>query len=203
MKKQQYIQLFSLMLGLTFIISSIVFTLGNAYKEERKERINEETIVAEKISEVYGDFYEKESKLNEFSDELTTKISESAAFFAKMPENYDYIIDGFKKYEESVQEIEEASVYLKEKCSKKYSILDANNKCNAYYINLEKTINLFVGEVRYFNSKIKEYNEWTVVENENPLVIDKYEIKDEYDSKVYTEFVDLNKDDIYLEENKY
>ena len=203
MKKQQYIQLFSFMLGLTFIISSIVFTLGNAYKEERKERINEETIIAEKISEVYGDFYEKESKLNEFRDELTTKISESAAFFAKMPENYDDIIDGFKKYEESVQEIEEASVYLKEKCPKRYSILDANNKCNAYYINLEKTINLFVGEVRYFNSKIKEYNEWTVVENENPLVIKKYEIKDEYDSKVYTEFVDLNEDDTYLEKNKY
>ncbi len=102
-----------------------------------------------------------------------------------------------------VQEIEEASVYLKEKCPKRYSILDANNKCNAYYINLEKTINLFVGEVRYFNSKIKEYNEWTVVENENPLVIKKYEIKDEYDSKVYTEFVDLNEDDTYLEKNKY
>ncbi len=203
MKKQQYIQLFSLMLGLTFIISSIVFTLGNAYKEERKERINEETIIAEKISEVYGDFYEKESKLNEFRDELTTKISESAEYFANMPENYDDIIDGFKKYEEMVQEIEEASVYLKEKCPKRYSILDSNNKCNAYYINLEKTINLFVGEVRYFNSKIKEYNEWTVVENENPLVINKYEIKDEYDSKVYKEFVDLNEDDTYLEKNKY
>ncbi len=203
MKKQQYIQLFSLMLGLTFIISSIVFTLGNAYKEERKERINEETIIAEKISEIYGDFYEKETELNAFRDELTTKISESAEYFANMPENYDDIIDGFKKYEEMVQEIEEASVYLKEKCPKRYSILDANNKCNAYYINLEKTINLFVGEVRYFNSKIKEYNEWTVVENENPLVIKKYEIKDEYDSKVYTEFVDLNEDDTYLEKNKY
>ena len=199
MKKQQYIQLFSFMFGITFIVSSIVFTLGNAYKEERKNRINEETIIADEIGNVYETFYSKETELNNFRADLTEKISDSAAYYANMPVNYDDIFTGFDSYEVQVGEIEDISVYLKEKCKKTYSILEANNKCNAYYINLEKTINLFVGEVDYFNAKIDEYNKWIVEENENPLTINKYEELDKYVSKKYDAYVDLNNDGTYLE----
>lgn len=196
--KKQYIELYSFLIGITFIISGIIFTFVNTYKESKKDKIEEETIIADEIGNVYNTFYRKESELSKYRDDLIDNIFDYVTYYSQMPDDYEKMISDIKKYEELVKESEDISSYLKAKCTSKYSIKDANEKCNAYYINLEKTINVFVSDVEFFNSKIKEYNEWIENENESVLVTVEYKKLDEYKSNNYLDYVDLNGDGTYL-----
>ena len=118
-----------------------------------------------------------------------------------MTTGYLDIIEQTNTYEEKIKEVEDVSSYLKEKCKKTYSSVDANEKCNAYYINLEKTINTFVKSVSYLNTKIDEYNSWTEKENESIGATVEYEKLDKYAPKYYKDYVDLNEDNTYLEKD--
>lgn len=196
--KRQYIRLFSFLIGLSFIISGVLFTFVNNYKKEKKRIIKEDSIIADEIGDVYETFYNKEKDLSIFRDGLLDNIMIFSEYFAGMPEGYEEILPKLEEYENMIEEIDDMSSYLKEKCVKRYSALTANDKCDAYYINLEKTINLFVGDLEFFNSKIEDFNEWIVEENESVLVTKKYKPLEKYTAKKYTNVVDLNKDDTYL-----
>ena len=196
--KRQYIRLFSFLIGLTFLISGVLFSFVNNYKQEKKRIIAEEGVIADEIGNVYETFYNKEKELNDFRDEFLEEIKTFSEFFSAMPDNYESIISKIDEYENMISEIEDASYFLKQKCSKRYSVLIANDKCDAYYINLEKTINIFIGDLDFFNSKIDDYNEWIVEENESILVTNKYKELKRYEAKKYKESVDLNNDKTYL-----
>ena len=196
--KQQYLRLFSFLIGLTFIVSGILFTFVNDYKKYKKDQLDKEIKIAEEIDSVYDKFYDKEKELNTLRDELVEEITEFSLYFQQMPKNYDNIISKIDEYEKMIIDIDDTSSYLKDACKKRYSVSDANDLCNAYYINLEKSINLFIGDIQFFNSKIDEYNEWIITENESVITFVKYEKLDEYEIKKYKEYVDLNEDKTYL-----
>lgn len=196
--KRQYIRLFSFLIGITFILSGILFYFVNKYKVWKKEKIEDEIELAEEIDKVYDSFYEKEKELSSHRDDLYTEIKEFSVYYTNMPDGYSNVFADVEKYEELLNEIDTESNFLKEKCTKRYSVLEANDKCDAYFINLEKSINIFLGDVEYFNLKIKDYNEWTETENSSILSTKKYEKLDEYVAKNYKEPVDLNDDETYL-----
>lgn len=196
--KQQYLRLFSFLIGLTFIVSGVLYTFVNDYKKEKKKQLNEEIKIAEEIDKVYDTFYDKEKELNNLRDELVEEMTTFAQYFQQMPDNYENIGSKLDEYENMIIDIDESSSYLKEACKKRYSVSDANDLCDAYYINLEKSINLFVGEIDYLNSKIEEYNEWIKDENDSVITYVKYKELDKYDVKKYDKYVDLNEDDTYL-----
>lgn len=196
--KRQYIRLFSFLIGITFIVSGFLFTIVNDYKKEKQKKIQEEIVIADEIEDVYEVFYNKEKDLSIYRDELIDDIMEFSAFFTQMPKDYKKVIPKLEEYETMITEIEDASNYLQSKCNKRYSVLKANDKCDAYFINLEKTINIFIGDISFFNSKIEDYNEWTKEENESVLTTEKYKELDKYEVKKYKENVDLNKDGTYL-----
>lgn len=196
--KRQYLRLFSFLIGITFIISGIVFTLVNNYKVQKREKVKEEIIIGDEIGNVYETFYNKTKELSDFRDEILNDIKEFTVFYTQIPDGYSKEVPKFQKYEELISEIEDASSYLKDKCTKRYSVLEANDKCTAYYINLEKTINIFIGDIETFNAKIKEFNEWTETENESVIATKKYDKLDEIKPSKYTDYVDLNDDGTYL-----
>ena len=196
--KRQYIRLFSFLIGLTFIISGLLFTIVNEYKKEKQKIIQEEIVIADEIEDVYEVFYNKEKDLSLYRDDLIKDIMDFSAFFSEMPKEYKKIIPEIEEYETMISEVEDISSYLQSKCNKRYSVLKANDKCDAYFINLEKTINIFVGDISFFNSKIDDYNEWIKEENESVLVTEKYKELAKYDVKKYKDNVDLNKDGTYL-----
>ena len=199
--KRQYIRLFSFLIGVTFIISGVLFTLVNNYKRERQIKKDEEKLIADEIGNVYQTFYDKEKGLSTYRDELLNSVKEYIVFYTTMPKQYNEMITKLKKYEEYIVEVEDISSYLKDKCTQRYSVLEANDKCDAYYINLEKSINIFIGDIEYFNSRIKNYNEWTETENNSLIATEKYDKLEEYKPKKYTEYVDLNDDGTYLGRN--
>lgn len=40
--KREYTKLFSFLIGMTFILSGIIFTLSNVYKDDKKQKIDAE-----------------------------------------------------------------------------------------------------------------------------------------------------------------
>ena len=196
--KRQYIRLFSFLIGVTFIISGVVFTFVNNYKKEKKRIIEKETVIADEIKDVYDTFYNKEKDLSSYRDGLLDDIKIFTEYFAGMPEGYEDVVTKLEEYEGMIKEVDDISYYLKEKCVKRYSVLTANDKCDAYFINLEKTINIYISDLEFFNSKIDDYNEWIETENESILVTKKYKPLKKISAKEYTKVVDLNKDGTYL-----
>lgn len=197
--KQQYIKLFSFILGFSFIISGVLFVFVSIpIRENKKESIKEDKIIADEIGNVYETFFEKEKTLSTYRNSLTKDISSYVEFYTDMPSGYQKMIDVIAKYEREVEEVNDVSSYLGDKCNKNYSVLEANEKCSAYYINMEKTINLFIGDVEFFNSKIDEFNEWASKENESLSDSEKYKKLEKYVSKEFTSYVDLNSDGTFL-----
>ncbi len=196
--KRQYLRLFSFLIGITFIISGVLFTVVNNYKEEKKQQRREEQLIADEIGNVYKTFYDKEVGLSTYRDVLLNDIKEFSEFFTNMPGGYGSVISKVENYETMIMEIEDISTYLKDKCDKRYSILVANDQCDAYYKNLEKTINIFIEDMNVFNKKIKDFNDWTEIENNSVIKTRTYDKLEEYKIKKYNEYVDLNDDGTYL-----
>lgn len=196
--KQQYIKLFSFLLGISFILSAVIFVYVKDYKDEKQEKVKSESIIADEIGNVYKTFYKKAKEINTYRDSLNKDLSNYLVYYSNMQKGYKNMVSKYTEYETKLKELEDISSYLKEKCVDKYSVSNANEKCNAYYINLEKATNIFIEDIIFFNSKIKEYNEWTEVENKSVIATVKYKKLDEYKSEKYTDYVDLNKDGTYL-----
>ena len=168
--KQQYLRLFAFLFGISFIVSGVIFVFTQIYKDDREKRIAKEQIIADEIGDEYKTFFELESELTTYRDELIKNFSSYVTFYADMPKGYEKIKEAITEYETKIVAISDASAFLEAKCVDKYADSNANDKCIAYYINLEKTINVYVGDMSFFNSKIKEFNEWTEEENQSVLM---------------------------------
>ncbi len=200
--KREYAKLFSFLIGITFILSGIIFTLTRVYKNNKAQSIEEENIIAAEIKNVYESFKIKTEEFSTKRDLINSDISEYVSYYTGIEKNYNDMIEELKEYENLVIEVEDAAVYLKKHClNESYSDQDANNKCNAYIINYEKTVNSFISDIEFFNSKIDEYNNWIISENEELDDEDKYIEVERYKATKYKEYIDINNDGTYLGRN--
>lgn len=196
--KREYAKLFSFLLGITFILSGIIFTVVKTYKEERQTKIDEENQIIDEIMDIYEVFKKKTEEFSNKRDEVNSEISDYVAYYTGMITKYDSIIKTLESYETMVTEVEDTAIYLKDHCLKNsYSSIDANSKCTSYIMNYEKSVNSFVGDIEFFNSKIKEYNEWATKEN-SELQTEKYKSLESFVPKIYKEYIDINNDGTYL-----
>ncbi len=197
--KKAYLKLFSIMLGISLILASVVFIISNNFKAEKQKVIDEERAIIDEI----GDFYESfKTKLDQFSekhDEFIGTVDDKTAYYAIIPGNYDKLISYTKEYETFLTELDDFDSYLYENCKGKfYSKKSINNDCVTYMRNMEKVVNTFIEDIKYLNHRIDEYNKWTVEENKSVLVTTKYKTFDEYKSEKYNKYVDLDGDGITL-----
>ena len=200
--KREYAKLFSFLIGITFILSGIIFTLTRVYKDNKFQNAKEESIIVDEIKDIYEAFKIKVEEFSTKRDLINSDISEYVSYYTGIEENHDDMIEELKKYENLVAEVEDSAVYLKSHClNENYSDQDANNKCNAYIINYEKTVNSFVSDIEFFNSKIDEYNNWIIDENEELDDEEKYKEVDRYKASKYKEYIDINNDGFYLGRN--
>ena len=200
--KREYAKLFSFLIGIAFILSGIIFTLTRVYKNNKAQSIEEENIIAAEIKNVYESFKIKTEEFSTKRDLINSDISEYVSYYTGIEKNYNDMIEELKEYENLVIEVEDAAVYLKKHClNESYSDQDANNKCNAYIIKKEKTVNSFISDIEFFNSKIDEYNNWIISENEELDDEDKYIEVERYKATKYKEYIDINNDGTYLGRN--
>ena len=97
--KRQYLRLFSFLIGITFIISGILFTFVNNYKEEKKKKVAEEDAIADEIVDIYKAFYDKEVELSDYRDEVLKSVKDFSVFFTEMPDGYGNVYPMVEKYE--------------------------------------------------------------------------------------------------------
>lgn len=197
--KFEYTKLFSFILGITFILSGVIFALTNEYKENKQNMINEENQIIDEILDVYEVFKKKTEEFSTKRDNINEDISEYTSYYTGMPVKYDEMIKELNQYETLVTEVEDTAMYLKNHClNDNYSNSDANSKCNAYIINYEKTVNSFIGDIEFFNSKIEEYNNWILEENKELSEKEKYQALEKFTPQKHKIYIDVNGDGTYL-----
>ena len=96
--KQQYLRLFSFLLGISFIVSGVIFIYVKEYKDEKKDKENEEIKIADEIGDIYAVFYNKEKELSSYRDELLDEMSEYFTFYTEMPSTYNEMIEKIINY---------------------------------------------------------------------------------------------------------
>lgn len=196
--KKSYFCLIFLILGISFIISGVVNALVISYKDNKKKDIEKENVIADEIGSMYDKFYEMENDLSTKRTTLLADISEYVSFYSNMSDKYEDMKKELNEYDNSLKEIGDFSSYLNSNCiNKVYSNADANTKCISYLLNYEKTVNTFVGDIEFLNSKVDEYNKW--IEEENASKENKP--LDKFSSSNYKDYVDLNGDGTYLGNN--
>ena len=198
--KKKYLILFSFMIGASLIIASIIFVITNNFKDAKNKEIENEKAIMDEIGDVYKTFSDKIVEFSETHNSYLKSVDDNTTFYADYPGNYEKLKELTEEYEASLTEIEDMDTFLEEKCNKDkfYSDKEVNNNCLSFKRNKEKTINSFIEDIKYLNHKIELYNEWTVTENQSVIATTKYNKLEEIKSSKYTDYVDLDGDEIFL-----
>lgn len=180
-------------LSIMFLVSGIVSLgtgLGLMYKNESDRQ---KALEALKTS-IVNDYEDFKVKVEIFSEERTTVYENlnKITYLVDIKNNYDSLINEYKKYEQTLKEIDEVSSSLKVNCfEEEFKEITINNKISAFVINYEQAVNYFIQDVNKFNEKVRLYNEYV----KSNQVTDVVELK-EYESS-YTKYVDVNDDEVF------
>ena len=174
-------------IGLILIIGGGVLAALVGFNSEKENLSKTMNIIVDD----YTTFKKKVENFSSLREQIYTDIMNSQ-YYSEVFDKYSANIEKLASYEAAVTEIDNASSNLKKNCtSRKYNDTDVTNKCNAFVINYEQSINYFINDINRFNARIEEYNKWVTSENTNK----KYTAREKYKSK-YTDYVDINGDKI-------
>ncbi len=200
--KKEYIKLFSIMIGISLLISSGIYVIANNFKNERQKAIDEEKVIIDEVGDLYKQFNKKAKDFNAKREEYIKVVEDGSTYFASMPKKYSNMTEKAKEYESLLVELDDFDTFLYASCKDHtYSSNATNKNCLTYLKNMEKTINTFIEDIRYLNHKIDEYNEWIKTENKSVIVYKKYKALKNFASEKFTEYVDLDGDQVKLGAN--
>lgn len=199
--KKDTMKLFGFMILITVVVATILLFIVGAIEDNNKKKIAEDKAFMDKIDNAYANF---EITLEEFGtdhDEYITEITDKTSINTSIPSNYKKLQEVVNTYEKRVDEIDSDYKFLYDNCYEKftsYNRKSTNTKCLKYLRYLEQTINNFIEDVKYVNTRIDEYNKWTESYNGSTLALTTYKKVEEIKAKKYTDYVDLDKDGIFL-----
>ena len=172
-------------IGIVVLILAIALIVtGNSilvYNLMNEEKINVKKIGAN-IRKDYNVFKKDIESFNKAREEYDDKVA-SNLFFETI-EEYDDWIKVIDDYTKVINKIDEDSKYLRENCvNKSYADEEIRNKCSAFVLAYEESINSYVKDVTGFNEQIDE-----IVKNITEDKIKEYNLSYEY--------IDLNFDGV-------
>lgn len=173
-----------LILGLLLLASGGALLVVNGFKDEKEDLTKTMNIIVDD----YEIFRKKVETFSTLREKIYNEVM-NTQYYTDVYTNYNADIQQLKQYENAVTEIENISKNLKNSCiGKSFSDQDVINKCNAFIINYEQSINYFINDIDRFNSRIKDYNTWL-----NTQTNTQYQTLAEYNAK-YKDYVDVNND---------
>lgn len=185
MKKK--LALILLILGLLLLASGGALLVVNGFKNDKEELAKTMNIIVDD----YEIFRQKVENFSTLRENIYNDVMNSQ-YYAEVYTNYNTNIQKLQQYEKAVAEVETASKNLKNSCiGKTFNDQGVINKCNAFVINYEQSINYFINDIERFNTRIKEYNTW--LKNQTDT---KYQTLTEYNAN-YKDYVDINNDKIF------
>lgn len=171
-------------IGLFLIIIGTIFHFVFSLTEEKKEATERESLIIEK----YAPFRSSVETFSAAREKLFASVMNNL-FVEEVATSYETWVKEFQSYQNTVDAIEQNSKELKQFCvGQFYDQTDVNNKCEAFIISYETSINYFVKDVEALNTLLDTY-QTKVIENE--------QIPVELWSTNY-QFIDLNDDGKYL-----
>lgn len=161
-----------LIVGVLLIVAGITFGFYKEFNDAKKEKQELE----ERIINDYKAFEKEIEKFNEVRSTYYTDVDDNL-YQETVEDEYNDWIEVLDKYTESVDNVENTSVYLKEKCvGQNYSNQDIVNKCQSFIIAYETVMNYYTKNINDFNKVINEYLD----DNEDNEEIKVYESKYNY-----------------------
>lgn len=176
-----------LILGALLLISGGVLMIVAGYKEDK-------AAVTKTMNIIVDDYETFRKKVESFSGLRESIYNEvmNTQYYTEVYTNYAINIQKLQQYENAVVEVENSTKNLKNNCiDKKYNDQTVVNKCNAFVINYEQSINYFINDINRFNDRIKGYNAWVTTQTDTT-----YKELTEYSAK-YKEYIDINNDKIF------
>lgn len=180
--------------SIIFLIAGIIslgIGIGIMYKNESDKQ---KALEALKTS-IVNDYEDFKVKVEVFSEERTNiyQSLNKITYLTDIKVNYASLIEEYKKYEETLKEIDKVSKDLKVNCfEQEFKEVTINNKISAFVINYEQAVNYFIQDVNNFNEKVKLYNDWLKQTYPTAQVVE----LEEYVSS-YTKYVDVNNDGVF------
>lgn len=180
--KNKKIQIIILVVGITLIIIGLsILIYSNIHEQNQNTKKKEETVLTS-----YNTFKGSTELFNTAWDKFQTAVS-SDLFVESVEDDYDVWQESIKEYKKAVDLVENDSKELKKVCiNNYYKNKDVQNKCDAFIIAYETTINYFVKDIDTYNQFIKEYKK----DNDNKEV-------SEYVQDIY-EYIDINEDGRFI-----
>ena len=147
-----------LVLGIISLISGGILTFVTNYKEDQAKITKTMNIIVDD----YETFRKQVETFSTSREKIYNEVM-NTQYYAEVYSNYNVNVQKLQEYENAVVEIDKVGKKLKESCiGKNYTNQDVVNKCNAFVINYEQSINYFINDINRFNSRIKEYNTWAI-----------------------------------------
>lgn len=180
--------------SIIFLIAGIIslgIGIGIMYKNESDKQ---KALEALKTS-IVNDYEDFKVKVEVFSEERTNiyQSLNKITYLTDIKVNYASLTEEYKKYEETLKEIDKVSKDLKVNCfEQEFKEVTINNKISAFVINYEQAVNYFIQDVNNFNEKVKLYNDWLKQTYPTAQVVE----LEEYVSS-YTKYVDVNNDGVF------
>ena len=168
----------------TLVLAIALIVTGNSllvYNLMNKEELDLKKMTAS-IKKEYNIFKKDIESFNEKKEEYDEQVASN--LFAETVEEYDKWIEVIDSYTKTIDKIENDSHSLKQKCiNKTYADEDIKNKCNAFVLAYEESINSYVKDIMGFN---KELND--IKNNLKETKISEYDLSYDY--------VDINSDGV-------
>ncbi len=195
--KKDIIKLISFILATTFIMSGVIYFFVFNYKEEKRIKIEKEEKYFASINTAYEEFREKSTDIGKSIEEMNNYIIDYSEFYVEMPVKYGEAVEKVEFYTEELIKLENETKYLMDNCQDvEHNNVIVTRNCHSYVISFEKTVNAFINGIKFLNDKITDYNNWVDEEKKDfkkleLIVVEKY-----------NNYVDYNKDGIYLGVNR-
>lgn len=173
-----------LILGLLLLASGGALLVVNGFKSDKEDLAQTMNIIVDD----YEIFRKKVETFSTLRENIYNEVMNSQ-YYTDVYTNYNTNVQKLKEYENAVTEVENASKNLKNSCiGKTFNDQDVINKCNAFVINYEQSINYFINDIARFNTRINEYNTWLATQTDT-----QYKTLTEYNA-TYKDYVDINND---------
>lgn len=154
--KKKTLKIVAIVVGvlLLFIAGIALFILS--IKKDQKATVER----VQDVINVYSEFSDSVDKFNDIRNELYFNTLDNV-YITNIGEMDSTIQVSFKKYEETVDEVNKVTDKLSKLCGNIYfTDSRARTKCESYASVYEQIVNAFVSDVKSYNKNIDEYNDY-------------------------------------------
>lgn len=176
---------FILGIGIVLLVLAVILFFVLRLQQDKENTSKQ----AKRVISQFEEFSDCVAGFSATRDLVYTKVFANT-FYETLAEQDSEYRETFSKYEESVLAVEDASKELLGDCKVLYAKSDANQKCAAFALMYERTINFFLDDLKEYNNHIDLYNDWAK-QNGKDVVLSHYE-----EQKV-REYVDYDGDSVY------